>query len=59
MITLLPRNRHVDIYVVMCWRCTREVELPATGEDPYRCPVCEVLLVIDWPGNGQASELET
>lgn len=54
----VSRTKHVDIYAVTCWRCSREVQLSAIGHDSPCCPVCEVVLVIEWPGNGQAIESE-
>ncbi len=30
----VSRNKHVDIYAVTCWRCSREVQLSAIGQDP-------------------------
>jgi len=42
-----PRERRqVEIYVVVCWRCRRTVELPADAR-PYQCFHCGALLVIE------------
>jgi DNA-directed RNA polymerase subunit RPC12/RpoP len=39
--------RETEVYSLTCWRCGREVELPAASR-PYRCLHCGALLVIEW-----------
>jgi LSD1 subclass zinc finger protein len=43
-----PRLRHrIEVYEVICWRCRRTIELPASAR-PHRCPYCDTPLTIQW-----------
>jgi len=44
---LLCKN---ETYRLICWRCDREVELPASARQ-FSCPYCGVSLTVDWPVN--------
>jgi LSD1 subclass zinc finger protein len=40
-------HRLVEVYEVVCWRCRRTIELPASAR-PYRCFHCGASLVVEW-----------
>jgi hypothetical protein len=38
-----PKPRRTEVFEVLCWRCNREVELPASKR-LFLCPICHIEL---------------
>jgi hypothetical protein len=39
--------RKGEVFELVCWRCHEAIELPASKQ-PYVCPLCHALLVVEW-----------